>query len=126
MSTAAQILKEAQAVLAAGEVDPSISKADTISALAALLAQVDESSDGGSAFPTGAHIGDMGVTEGGISVRDYFAAHAPITVEDALLLTGLSAHSIGMLRRTERARVLEGLAVMRGDYADAMLRERAK
>lgn len=115
MSTAAQILKEAQAVLAAGEVDPSISKADTISALAALLAQVDESSDGGSAFPTGAHIGDMGVTEGGISVRDYFAGKSI----QGMLASGIDLDIDGQWLAEKRAGVAFAIA-------DAMLRERAK
>lgn len=125
MSTAAQILKEARAVLAAGEVDTSISKADTIAALAALLAQVDMPGDA-SAFPTAAHIGDMGVTEGGLTVRQYYAARAPITVEEAMLAVGATSSNLGMLSCDERKCVMAGLAQLRFDYADAMVRESAE
>lgn len=40
--------------------------------------------DGGTAFPQSQHAGDVGLSEGGMSLRDYFAAKAM-----QALITGL-------------------------------------
>lgn len=84
---------------------------------------------GGPAFPSHeAGISDPReqISGGGLSVRDYFAAHAPITVDDAMLACGCDAASIGMLPRAQRTIILAALTEMRVDYADAMLAEREK
>lgn len=60
----------------------------------------------------------------GITTRDYFAAHAPITVEDAMLACGYGEASIGMFEPGTRYAILTKLAEMRGEYASAMLAER--
>jgi hypothetical protein len=87
-------------------------------------------SNGGLAFPVhGGYEGDDPrnlILGGGMTLRDYFAAKAPITVDDAMLACGVIAHSIGMIPRTQRIVVLAALAEMRADYADAMIAERAK
>lgn len=67
--------------------------------------------DGGPAFPTGLQIGDRAKLDGGMSLRDYFAAAA---------LTGLLANSAGTKHRHEE------LAMFAYMEADAMLAERAK
>jgi hypothetical protein len=64
--------------------------------------------------------------EFGMTLRDYFAAKAPITTADAMFACGMGASSIGMLPRAERIVVMTLMAEMRGDYADAMLAEREK
>lgn len=60
-----------------------------------------------------------------LDMHDYFAAHAPITTEDAMLACGVTAASVGTLRRNQRIAVMTKLADMRSDYADAMLERRA-
>ncbi|MES2320201.1 MAG: hypothetical protein V4631_22215 [Pseudomonadota bacterium] len=62
----------------------------------------------------------------GMSLRDYFAANAPISTMDAMVACGVDALSFGCLPREHRVVVMAALAEMRGDYADAMLTERAK
>jgi hypothetical protein len=78
-------------------------------------------SNGGTAFP----VGGLLVQESySMTLRDYFAAKAPITVADAMVACGCSALSIGMLDTAQRLEVFGILAIMRGEYADAMLVER--
>lgn len=67
-----------------------------------------------------------GYSQYGMTLRDYFAAHAPITVQDAMVVCGIDSNSIGTSPRNRRVLVMEALAEMRADYADAMLAERAK
>lgn len=57
------------------------------------------------------------MTDAPISTRAYFAAHAPITVKDAL--DYLRANEPEAVR--DYATVLRTLAQMRAAYADAML-----
>ena len=81
--------------------------------------------NGGPAFPVNevlCHNGDI-VTyaEPGMTMRDYFATHAPFTMSDAIA----AIEHTGSARFTG-AEVMEMLADMRGAYADAMLAERAK
>ena len=66
---------------------------------------------GGPAFPTLAVVGNLALSEGGISVRDYFAAKAMqgICVSEELRFTSA-----------------ERIASMSYQIADAMLEERAK
>ena len=72
--------------------------------------------DGGPAFPTLAVIGDHAVSEGGLTLRDYFAAKA---------MQGLLANQGGQLETTvfeygDKA-ALARLARFAGMIADAML-----
>jgi hypothetical protein len=83
---------------------------------------------GGPAFPSDElHQGGQIYQQfHGMTLRDYFAAKAPIGVDDALTACGIDVPTIGMLPASERVVVLVALATMRGEYADAMLAERAK
>lgn len=76
---------------------------------------------GGPAFP--AHKNWR--IDSGMTLRDYFAAHAPITIEDAMLVAGLDCSAFGMLPLGKRMDVMVALANMRGTYADAMIAERS-
>ncbi|MCK5612082.1 hypothetical protein KAR91_59980 [Candidatus Pacearchaeota archaeon] len=69
----------------------------------------NEKDEGGSVFPNG------------LTKREYFAAHAPITLEDAekyLFSTGVKETKFGL--------ILSILADLRFDYADAMIAEGKK
>ena len=81
--------------------------------------------DGGQAFPIpGCSLpnGEMQWPEGGMSRREYFAAHAPITFEDAVNLIETADPNTDK----ERAIIMAILCLMRFEYADAMLAERNK
>lgn len=54
----------------------------------------------------------------GMTLRDYFAAHAPLTFADAV------EHWRGKGESTSYEQVMKTLAAMRMAYADAMLRAR--
>lgn len=58
-----------------------------------------------------------------MSLRDYFAAHAPITWSDAIDSLDCTGECVGPW---PGSKILERLALLRTDYADAMLAERAK
>ena len=76
------IIQQARAILAAGATDPSLSKADTLAALTTLLS-VQQRDDGGQAFPDSVAVGPAGDVYGsteGMTLRDYFAARAPIEI----------------------------------------------
>ena len=78
--------------------------------------------DGGPAFPQSLAAGGP---FGGLTARDYFAAHCPLTVAEAWAMwtnKPLDQARVG----TERAAFWQWFAMMRGEYADAMLAERAK
>jgi hypothetical protein len=92
---------------------------------------MNQKNNGGAAFPTLKRLDSpsheyIADSAGGMTLRDYFAAKAPITTEDAMLACGIDASSYGMLQRQQRITVLTVLSVMRGEYADAMLVERAQ
>lgn len=82
--------------------------------------------DGGPAFPWAVNM------RGGMSLRDYFAAKAPITLADAVVAAGIasSAPSVdcavvsAMIDATNRAKAFAMLAQLRLDYADAMIQAR--
>ena len=88
--------------------------------------------DGGPAFPftvikesdgrTGAPINCDVFT--GMTLRDYFAADAPISLTQAIAIEYQAA--LPGLNEAERANVFETLARIRYEYADAMLKERSK
>ncbi len=68
---------------------------------------------GGAAFPS------PGGTSSGMDLRDYFAAHAPITVADAeKAVRGVTAVP------PTGGELMEMLSGMRYVYADAMLKAR--
>ncbi|WP_417585391.1 hypothetical protein [Pelagibacterium sp.] len=77
-------------------------------------------SEGGHKFVSGNEIRKT-LPSPGISVRDYFAAHAPITMADAKL----ALEDIGE-KVFSGDQLMEMLAQMRGLYADAMLADRTK
>jgi hypothetical protein len=97
---------------------------------------------GGSAFPntltlkTGTHDPvkneevPFGVTreyiDMGMSMRDYFAEGAPVTLRNAMEVLGFAESNIGWLDKEKRMEVFALLAQLRLEYADAMIVERAK
>lgn len=72
---------------------------------------------GGPAFPISPHSGEP--CDDGMSLRDYFAAHAPIGWKDVLDITGAPQDMpIG--------EIFAEWAELRLAYADAMLKARGK
>ena len=55
-----------------------------------------------------------------VNLRDWFAGSAPITIDDAMYVCG----DISLALDSERAVLLATLALMRYEYADAMLAKR--
>lgn len=75
--------------------------------------------NGGPAFPTlEAHVG-FNLGKPGMTLRDYFAAHAPIGVADAN-----EAFYREHGRNARTSEMLDVLARLRIAYADAMLKAR--
>lgn len=80
----------------------------------------------GPAFPT---IGNIGYnsdwqSDDGMSLRDWFAATAPVDLRGALLACGFTDSQIGLMSGENRAVVFAVMSVMRYEYADAMLSAR--
>lgn len=77
---------------------------------------------GGPAFPTLAVVGTSAVSEGGITVRDYFATHAPDHIPDWYMrdARGVAAS------KGDYARLKDISMAWRWHYADLMLAEREK
>ncbi len=84
---------------------------------------MDMKNSGGPAFPTLAVVGDAALSDGGLTVRDYFAANCPITIKEAVDIAN------GLEVPFDTDRDLDGLlrfyADLRVRYADAMLAVRA-
>lgn len=80
--------------------------------------------DGGPAFPRLIErMDNLGNSiDMGMSLRDYFAAHAPITLDDIELWRDGDPRC-QIIPTIERIQILANL---RGEYADAMLAERNK
>lgn len=76
-------------------------------------------SNGGSAFPSGVEIEDQ--FQEGMTLRDYFAAHAPVSFEMACQCWGDHSPQTDDRARASFAAVW---ALLRYEYADAMLAER--
>jgi hypothetical protein len=78
--------------------------------------QPTKANDGGPAFPQWVSIGDRAVSQGGLSLRDYFAA--------AALPAVIAYHDRGLAQEDE----LPEAAVARDAYslADALLAERER
>lgn len=66
---------------------------------------------------------EVEVLHSGMSLRDYFAAHAPFTYQDAFDRLDLEGECVGPW---PVHRVMERLAELRMEYADAMLEARGK
>ena len=85
----------------------------------------DKIKDGGHAFPKTASFHPDGPAnfdsedQSGMTLRDYFAAHAPIGVADAN-----EAFYRTNSRNPRESEMLDTLAVLRSRYADAMLKAR--
>ena len=77
----------------------------------------EEINDGGAAFPA---INNWRVGSG-MSLRDYFAADAPITIWDAQMVLNKGAIPIGSLPEHTRIEVFAMAAKLRFEYADAMV-----
>ncbi|WP_404291476.1 hypothetical protein ACD578_05215 [Microvirga sp. RSM25] len=89
--------------------------------------------DGGPAFPQldvesgqrdghGDLIEPFTTSAGGMTLRDYLAAHAPISFEMAAQVFG----DVPPFNDANRAAFLAVWALVRYEYADQMLRERAE
>lgn len=61
----------------------------------------------------------------GMTLRDWFAGHAPITIADAALVGGWNETETFSDDLT-RGIMFSTLALMRYEYADAMLNERSR
>lgn len=89
--------------------------------------------DGGTAFPVTykqciAHDNDgrpiySEDTFANMTIRDYFAATAPVTVQDAIDVSGYKDRDC-LKHDADRNVVFAVLTTMRYEYADAMLAER--
>lgn len=89
--------------------------------------------DGGPAFPHKERVRDTAAYPGaeyfdryhdGMTLRDYFAADAPIKLGDAIAVEYQA--NIPHMSDAEILQVFATLARLRYQYADAMLEERAK
>lgn len=80
--------------------------------------------DGGPAFPIPGLHDDADFN--GMTLRDYFAAKAPISLDDAMLAVLHNPSHISTLAPSRRMEVFAKLAEMRLEYADAMLAARSK
>lgn len=74
----------------------------------------EQTKNGGPAFPADQH------AVAGMYLRDYFAAHAPTTMQDAIDLLSMLGEKDPMRRGGD---LLRTMAQMRYAYADAMLSE---
>jgi len=83
--------------------------------------------DGGPAFPSEQHETQDGswnqTFESGMSLRDYFAAHSPV---DYLAAMAVHGGRPNLNNDHERAAFFAVWALMRREYADAMLSECSK
>ena len=74
---------------------------------------MEKQKHGGPVFPNGKKVGDVEITEGGMTLRDYFAAKA---LQSIIREQGLS--------RTEGGKTIDSRNAY--GYADAMIAERNK
>lgn len=88
--------------------------------------------NGGPAFPIpiisqNQSTGETSIwqTEGGMPLRDYFASNAPVTVQDAIDVSGYKDRDC-LKHDADRNVVFAVLTMMRYEYADAMLSERKR
>ncbi|RVH56266.1 hypothetical protein CN213_16090 [Sinorhizobium meliloti] len=76
--------------------------------------------DGGPAFPLAR---TSQYDQDGMSLRAYLAAHAPVTFEMACRVFGDKPESINLHDDTTRGAFLAVWALLRREYADAVLAE---
>ena len=74
---------------------------------------MEKQKHGGPAFPNSRHVGELTVVDGGMTLRDYFAAKA---LQSIILETGVSGSNGGKSIDSSKAY----------GYADAMLEARNK
>ena len=90
----------------------------------------DEPDGGDPAFGRMARVGDVTVTDGGLTVRDWLAAHAPDatneTVERAIIYLDQRDQRDGKRPMPRHLAADEAHAYLRYVYADAMLRARRR
>lgn len=78
-------------------------------------------------FPEGVSMGSLTAVSGGLTLRDWLAGEAPVTLYDAAVTCGWSGlQAVDMPKDDYRATLWAVMALMRYEYADAMLAERAK
>ena len=82
----------------------------------------NKTNTGGPAFPT---LPEHGFNYGmpGMTLRDYFAAHAPITYQDAI--EHLDCHGGEIVGPWPPSLIMITLVTLRTNYANAMLKESA-
>jgi len=73
-------------------------------------------------FPTGIKIGEESTIDGGMTLRDWFAGHSNITIEEMLAVYKAIEKSEPM----NVTGICKDLAKMNCIYADAMMKERKK
>lgn len=82
---------------------------------------------GGPAFPELGNVGHNSdwQSENGMTLREYFAAHCPITMREAYETWRHSGNVLyGLSYSTERRGFMEWWAIIRFEYADAMIAAR--
>lgn len=88
-----------------------------------------QENDNPSAFPRADLLTSdgCGIREGadGMTLRDYFAAHAPVTLFDAAMTCGWDSLEAATMPKDEyRVTLWSVMTLMRYEYADAMLAAR--
>ena len=91
---------------------------------------MSEIKDGGPAFPHDRQRWDdpfptLRPSHDGMSLRDYFASHAPISLEMAMEMLNVRG-ALQICDDDVRANVFEQLAQLRNEFADAMIEARAR
>lgn len=82
--------------------------------------------DGWQAFPFAAtDPSNAHLQSSGMSMRDYVAIHAPITLDDAIDLCGFNRSHHPMRNDTDRFTILAVMMMARFEYADAFLAARS-
>lgn len=82
------------------------------------MKSVGEKSPAAFAFPQSERLGDIARSSGGMTLRQYFAAHAPFTLADARIAYCASTNDYNSPTPDE---LMDALAIMRWCYADSML-----
>ena len=92
--------------------------------------------DGGPAFPFDEKNGDGTHyhSHAGMSLRDHFATHAPVSITDAFLSLNLHVNAPtveaglarALINESDTQLVMLALSNLRYEYADAMLAQRSK
>ena len=84
---------------------------------------MNRNEQGGAAFPI-SHSDKPGAYEAecGMSLREYYMAHAPISMEDAMQ----AAQCYPSMSKDQRPNMWKAMAELRAEYADAMLAARGK